>query len=158
MTTDPETLSEDISKKAFRREVRRARRKGGNATGHESDYWQGYQRGLRRRYHGERFGTDEDHDQMLALREATSESRQQRGQGYADALQWDGTPAAVQPSHGGAREGAGRQPTYDKPMQKKTLSAPAQHFEHLRKLGEGSMSKGLRELVEASMDFSGDGE
>jgi len=50
------------------------------------DYWAGYRRGLRRAYHGERFGTDQEHDLWYSLADRDSEQDQQRGQGYRDGL------------------------------------------------------------------------
>lgn len=46
------------------------------------DYWTGYVRGLRRGFHGKRFGTDEEHAQWWGLIDDEDESRQQRGAGY----------------------------------------------------------------------------
>mgnify|MGYP006892282781 CR=1 FL=1 len=48
---------------------------------------------------------------------------------------------------GGRRKGAGRDPTYDEPMQRKTISVPASHVEHLKRVGDGNISKGVRRLV-----------
>ena len=48
------------------------------------DYWMGKQRGLRRRYHGENFGTGEEHALWLALMDDTDHSRSERGRGYRD--------------------------------------------------------------------------
>lgn len=46
------------------------------------DYEKGYQRGLRRHYHGEKFGTDEEHKQWSSL----SGHRQELGDGYRDGF------------------------------------------------------------------------
>ena len=46
------------------------------------DYWAGYQRGLRRAFHGERFGTDAEHQLWLSL----SDDRAELGRGYRDGL------------------------------------------------------------------------
>lgn len=43
----------------------------------EQEYWAGYQRGVRRRHHGEAFGTEAEHLQWNALDDS-------RGQGYRD--------------------------------------------------------------------------
>lgn len=50
----------------------------------ESDYWAGYLRGIRRQYHGESFGTAEEHARWLALGEGdeVDHSRVMRGVGY----------------------------------------------------------------------------
>lgn len=50
-------------------------------------YWAGYIRGLRRRYHGEDFGTAEDHARWMSLIDDPDETRVERGQGYRDALE-----------------------------------------------------------------------
>ena len=46
------------------------------------DYWRGYIRGLRRRYHGDDFGTDEEHEQWMNM--IHDEYREQLGRGYRD--------------------------------------------------------------------------
>ena len=46
----------------------------------KADFWQGYQRGLRRLYHGENFGTSEEHEQWLNCRDG--EYRKQLQDGY----------------------------------------------------------------------------
>ncbi len=48
-----------------------------------SDYWTGYRRGLRRRYHGENFGTDDEHTLWLSL----DGDRAALGQGYRNGFQ-----------------------------------------------------------------------
>ena len=45
----------------------------------DAAYWTGFRRGLRRIFHGERFGTQREHDQWLAQDGA-------RGRGYDDGL------------------------------------------------------------------------
>jgi len=45
-----------------------------------SDFLDGYQRGLRRGYHGDNFGTDVEHEKWLDL--INDSTRQQLGQGY----------------------------------------------------------------------------
>jgi hypothetical protein len=47
-----------------------------------ADYLTGYMRGLRRRYHGENFGTDAEHEQWIAL----DEERNHMGNGYRDGF------------------------------------------------------------------------
>ena len=46
------------------------------------DFWMGYARGLRRGYHGGKFGTDEEHEKWWGLAGDDDVSRQQRGEGY----------------------------------------------------------------------------
>ena len=47
------------------------------------DYAAGYQRGLRRHYHGEQFGTEAEHQQWLGL----DGHRQELGDGYRDGVE-----------------------------------------------------------------------
>ena len=55
--------------------------------GGEADYWHGYQRGLRRGYMGELFGTDAEHKLWMRLADdATDKAGRDRGRGYRDGL------------------------------------------------------------------------
>jgi L-rhamnose isomerase len=51
-----------------------------------AEYWIGYQRGLRRAYHGESFGTPAEHALWTASADSDDLLRQQRGEGYRDGL------------------------------------------------------------------------
>jgi hypothetical protein len=51
-----------------------------------AEYWTGYQRGLRRAYHGERFGTPQEHALWMQAADSADVLRKQRGQGYRDGL------------------------------------------------------------------------
>jgi len=42
---------------------------------------------LRRAYHGEAFGTDEEHAQWLAMLDSRGDDRREMGLGYRDGLQ-----------------------------------------------------------------------
>jgi hypothetical protein len=48
----------------------------------KQDFWAGYQRGLRRGYHGEKFGSQEEHDKWWSLVDDDIDSRVEQGQGY----------------------------------------------------------------------------
>ena len=48
----------------------------------DSDFWSGYQRGLRRHYHGEKFGTAQEHKLWMSLADDSDYSRKMRGLGY----------------------------------------------------------------------------
>ena len=48
----------------------------------EQEFWAGYVRGLRRNYHGEKFGTPEEHDLWMAAADSDDESRKMTGIGY----------------------------------------------------------------------------
>lgn len=50
------------------------------------DYAAGYQRGLRRLYHGEVFGTDEDHAKWMSLG-LNGDLREELGRGYRDGYE-----------------------------------------------------------------------
>ena len=55
--------------------------------GSESDYWHGYQRGLRRGYMGQLFGTDSEHQAWMRLAEdGPDKASRDRGRGYRDGL------------------------------------------------------------------------
>lgn len=51
-----------------------------------SDWWAGYIRGLRRAHHGERFGTQAQHDLWLAAIRSSDEQRAALGRGYRAGL------------------------------------------------------------------------
>ncbi|UCD32204.1 MAG: hypothetical protein JSV38_15845 [Desulfobacterales bacterium] len=50
------------------------------------DYWAGYQRGLLRKYHGEKFGTNDEHEKWMSMAGDTDKGRADRGQGYRDGF------------------------------------------------------------------------
>lgn len=50
------------------------------------EYWQGYKRGLRRGYHGDKFGTRDEHKSWLSLLSDSDSTRHNLGQGYHDGL------------------------------------------------------------------------
>lgn len=71
-----------MDEQTFKREMTKAQASHG--LGENTDYWQGYMRGLRRNYHGEKFGTDEEHEKWLSLIDAPY--RKELGQGYRDGF------------------------------------------------------------------------
>lgn len=73
-----------MKEEKFKREMMKARALGEH--GDELDYWAGYQRGLRRRFHGENFGTDEEHEIWMGLLNDFDPSRSERGRGYRDGF------------------------------------------------------------------------
>ena len=73
-----------MSASAFRRAIAKARTFAD--LGDRPSYWRGYQRGARRRYHGEAFGTDAEHATWLALADSPDTDRQETGRGYRDGL------------------------------------------------------------------------
>ncbi|MCA2998774.1 MAG: hypothetical protein ING75_09255 [Rhodocyclaceae bacterium] len=52
----------------------------------KSDWWTGYMRGLRRAHHGERFGTEAEHQLWLSAAQSTDPSRAALGNGYVSGL------------------------------------------------------------------------
>jgi len=63
-----------------------------------ADYWTGYQRGLQRAYHGESYGTPEEHALWLGANDNYGDNPiwRLRAEGYRDGL--NGTPAHA-PKH-----------------------------------------------------------
>lgn len=58
-----------------------------SSLGHQPNYWHGYERGLRRGFHGDRFGTEQDHKLWLSLvADGVDAAEQERGRGYRDGL------------------------------------------------------------------------
>ena len=61
------------------------------------NYWSGYQRGLNRRFHGKKFGTEEEHKKWLTA--DGDESHRQGSQGYRDGyygpVDWENIPEAI---------------------------------------------------------------
>lgn len=51
-----------------------------------SRYWQGYITGLRKSHHGEKFGTEEDHERMIKSRIGGDVASRWIGIGYRDGL------------------------------------------------------------------------
>ena len=72
--------------------------------GGSPDYWHGYQRGLRRGYHGELFGTDDEHRYWMRLADDGSDKAgRERGRGYRDGLSACGVAAEGEPLAGSTR-------------------------------------------------------
>lgn len=63
-----------MNESEFKNLMRRAQQDGG-------DYASGYQRGLRRHYHGESFGSPEEHFKWSSLG-LNGDHRDERGRGY----------------------------------------------------------------------------
>jgi hypothetical protein len=75
-----------MTEQKFKFEMHRAETMRGLADPMMAEYWAGYIRGLRRAYHGEKFGTAEEHEKWLSAANSRDESRKQRGRGYKDGL------------------------------------------------------------------------
>lgn len=52
----------------------------------KAEWWRGYMRGLRRAHHGDRFGTETEHQLFLDAAASDDSMRQARGKGYAAGL------------------------------------------------------------------------
>jgi hypothetical protein len=74
-----------LSEADFQREMSRAKTFQG-LEHDRAEYWTGYQRGLRRAYHGEAFGTMQEHTLWLEAASSDDAMRRQRGQGYRGGL------------------------------------------------------------------------
>lgn len=75
-----------MTEQKFISEIHRAEAMRGFSDPMMAEYWTGYIRGLRRAYHGEKFGTEEEHEKWLSAVNSLDESRKQRGHGYKDGL------------------------------------------------------------------------
>jgi hypothetical protein len=84
-----------MNKQAFEHEMSRAKTFQGLEPD-RAEYWIGYARGLRRAFHGENFGTGEEHALWLAAVDSDDVLRKQRGQGYRDGLKGQCRPDAAQ--------------------------------------------------------------
>ncbi len=84
-----------MTEQKFRSEMRRAEAMRKTAEPEMSEYWAGYIRGLRRAYHGENFGTQEEHALWLSCVDSPDEMRKQRGQGYRDGLAFAEISSAI---------------------------------------------------------------
>jgi len=70
-----------MTEKEFQTNMRAAKTFQGLSSEYgESDFWSGYQRGLRRHYHGEKFGTPAEHQKWMSL--VDDETRRELGLGY----------------------------------------------------------------------------
>lgn len=79
-----------MTEQKFKSEMRRAQAMTSlESNPMMSEYWSGYQRGLRRAYHGSDFGTEEEHEAWSKAIKSTDPSRKQRGRGYRDGLMFD---------------------------------------------------------------------
>ena len=58
-----------------------------SGRGEHFDYWHGYQRGLRRGFQGDLFGTEAEHQMWMRLAEhGPDDASRERGRGYRDGL------------------------------------------------------------------------
>lgn len=89
-----------MNRQRFQSEMRRAETMRRTIDPDRSDYWAGYLRGLRRLYHGENFGTPEEHDLWLSLVDRDDDRSRQRGRGYRDGLAFDEATGRGRPSVG----------------------------------------------------------
>jgi hypothetical protein len=86
-----------VDEQTFQSELNRAKTMLGSAKEPiEAGYWDGYQRGLRRLFLGERFGTARQHALWLSFSSDADQSTAARGQGYRDGLRFgEGTSATT---------------------------------------------------------------
>lgn len=75
-----------MTEQKFKSEMRRAEALRQLSDHMMAEYYAGYIRGLRRAYHGDSFGTEEDHRAWMAAGDMDDEYRRQRGIGYRDGL------------------------------------------------------------------------
>jgi hypothetical protein len=77
-----------MTEQKFKSEMRRAETMRRSADPEMSEYWAGYMRGLRRAYHGEKFGTADEHAKWIGAIDSADEMRKQRGRGYHDGIKY----------------------------------------------------------------------
>lgn len=77
-----------MTEQKFKSEMRRAETMRRTSDPEMSEYWVGYIRGLRRVYHGENFGTADEHNKWMAAIDSPDEMRKQRGRGYRDGIKY----------------------------------------------------------------------
>lgn len=89
-----------MKREEFDHELNRARtmmRLAPDNNKHGFDYWAGYMQGLRRNFHGNVYGTPEEHNHWMSLADDNAdESRRSMGRGYRDGLEFQ--PAAGAPT------------------------------------------------------------
>ncbi len=73
-----------MDEQTFESFMRRAR--VAQANGDDNGYWRGYQRGLRRAYHGDAFGTVNEHWLWLEFADSGGPIKAALGRGYRDGL------------------------------------------------------------------------
>ena len=78
-----------MTEQKFRSEMRRAMAMEKSTDTDRAEYWRGYQRGLRRAYHGIKFGTEGEHALWLSLIDRDDDRSKQRGQGYSDGIAFE---------------------------------------------------------------------
>jgi hypothetical protein len=59
------------------------------------------------------------------------------------------------PQRGGRRPGAGRPPSYNEPLLRKTVTLPQSYIDQLTAFGAGNLSDGIRLLVESAHTAQG---
>jgi hypothetical protein len=69
-----------MDRKTFELEMMRA--KTFMMIGEDYDYWAGYEKGLRQRFQGENFGSDDEHELWLSLANSDDDMLRNRGRGY----------------------------------------------------------------------------
>jgi hypothetical protein len=89
-----ETVDGAISPRQFQSEMLRADAMRKCDTDN-AEFWTGYQRGLRRAFHGENFGTAEEHNLWLSLVDDADPMRRQRGRGYHAGLNFGKTARLI---------------------------------------------------------------
>jgi hypothetical protein len=87
--------SKALTMRTFQSRVLHARAMRALSHGEDACYWRGYERGLRRAHHGERFGTPQEHALWCAMVDSLDPSRAAMGRGYRDGLAEEAEKAAL---------------------------------------------------------------
>jgi hypothetical protein len=78
-----------MDENSFKSEMMRAEQFRTLIEQDRAEYWAGYIRGIRKAYHGENFGTAEEHALWLKAADDEDETRKQRGEGYKAGLAFE---------------------------------------------------------------------
>jgi hypothetical protein len=79
-----------MNESTFKKNMAGAKTLSGLSESNDAAFWSGYQRGLRRNYHGEKLGTEVEHELWLSAARSKDPSRRIAGKGYA--VGFEGTP------------------------------------------------------------------
>lgn len=112
------------------------------------DYAAGYQRGLRRHHHGDKFGTQSEHEKWLSLG-IDGDTRQEMGDGYRDG--WSGrAPRGMHGNTGNANAAKYERPTWIHRYQVETPEKCA-YVEQAQRNGTG-LNEFLKSAARAALD------
>lgn len=75
-----------MTQEKYSQEILKAESMRSVSQGTEIDYWAGYERGVRRAYFGDLFGTEDEHTLYVAAADSADPQRAALGRGYREGL------------------------------------------------------------------------